>query len=46
VPLLLTLIATPVIYSWLDDAAHSRMLGWVWRALEWRLVQIDRLVSR
>jgi HAE1 family hydrophobic/amphiphilic exporter-1 len=44
--LLLTLVATPVIYSWLDDAAHSRAVGWVWRVMKWPLVKIDQLVSR
>ena len=44
--LLLTLVATPVIYSWLDDLAHSRVAGWIGTGLSWPLVQIDRLVSR
>jgi HAE1 family hydrophobic/amphiphilic exporter-1 len=44
--LLLTLIATPVIYSWLDDAAHSKAVGWVWKALTWPFLQLDRLVSK
>src|SRR5262249_26809010 len=44
--LLLTLIATPVIYSWLDDLAHARAVKRVWSWLSWPLMQIDRLVSR
>ncbi|MBC8068124.1 MAG: efflux RND transporter permease subunit [Deltaproteobacteria bacterium] len=44
--LLLTLIATPVIYTWLDDVAHSRVVAWVWRWLSWPLLRLDRLVSR
>ncbi len=44
--LLLTLIATPVIYSWLDDLAHARTTKRVWGWLIWPLRQLDRLVSR
>ena len=44
--LLLTLIATPVIFSWLDDIAASRVVRWAGVGMRWPLVQIDRLVSR
>ncbi|MCA9581025.1 MAG: efflux RND transporter permease subunit [Myxococcales bacterium] len=44
--LLLTLIATPVIYSWLDDASHSRVARLLGRTLRWPLVRLDQLVSR
>jgi HAE1 family hydrophobic/amphiphilic exporter-1 len=44
--LLLTLVATPVIYSWLDDAKHSRVVGWIGHGIKWPLVTLDRLVSR
>ena len=44
--LLLTLVATPVIYSWLDDVAHAKTTKRVWSWLSWPLLQIDRLVSR
>jgi HAE1 family hydrophobic/amphiphilic exporter-1 len=43
--LLLTLLATPVIYSWLDDLAHARAVKRVWGWLSWPLVRLDRLVS-
>jgi HAE1 family hydrophobic/amphiphilic exporter-1 len=44
--LLLTLVATPVIFVWLDDLRHSRLVAFVGRALRWPLVTLDRLVSR
>ncbi|HEY8430957.1 MAG TPA: efflux RND transporter permease subunit [Sandaracinaceae bacterium] len=44
--LLLTLIATPVIYSWLDDLAHARWVKWVARVALAPLRGLDRLVSR
>jgi len=44
--LLLTLIATPVIFSWLDDLANARALKWIGRGLRWPFTAIDRLVSR
>lgn len=44
--LLLTLVATPVIFVWLDDLRHSRVVGFVGRALAWPLVTLDRIVSR
>jgi HAE1 family hydrophobic/amphiphilic exporter-1 len=44
--LLLTLLATPVVYSWLDDLSHARWLRWVGRALLWPVRKLDRLVSR
>lgn len=44
--LLLTLLATPVIYSWLDDISHSRFVGWIWYGMKWPFMMLDRLVSR
>ena len=44
--LLLTLVATPVIFAWLDDLRHSRVVGWLGRALVWPLLALDRAVSQ
>jgi len=44
--LLLTLVATPVLYSWLDDLAHARWVKWVARVIKWPFLQLDRLISR
>lgn len=44
--LLLTLVATPVIFSWLDDVVHSRFAHYVGRGLAWPFGLVDRLVSR
>lgn len=44
--LLLTLVATPVIFTWLDDLRHSRLVALLGRALRWPMVTIDRLVSK
>lgn len=44
--LLLTLIATPVIFAWLDDLANSRAVAAAGRVLAWPLVTLDRIVSR
>ncbi len=44
--LLLTLIATPVIFSWLDDLSHSRTVGAVARVALWPFQLMDRLVSK
>jgi HAE1 family hydrophobic/amphiphilic exporter-1 len=44
--LLLTLIATPVIFCWLDDLAHSRVASMLGGALRWPLVKLDQLVCR
>jgi HAE1 family hydrophobic/amphiphilic exporter-1 len=44
--LLLTLIATPVIFSWLDDLSHSRAVKLGGRAMLWPFQVIDRLVSK
>ncbi len=43
--LVLTLVATPVIYSWLDDLSHSRAIGMIGRALRWPLSRLDALVT-
>jgi HAE1 family hydrophobic/amphiphilic exporter-1 len=44
--LLLTLIATPVVYSWLDDLGSSRFTKLLGRGLLWPFQQIDRVLSR
>lgn len=44
--LLLTLIATPVVFSWLDDVSHSRAVSFAGSVLVWPLRQLDRLVSK
>jgi len=44
--LLLTLIATPIVYSWLDDLGVSRFTQLAAKILIWPFRQIDRLVSR
>jgi HAE1 family hydrophobic/amphiphilic exporter-1 len=44
--LLLTLIATPVIFSWLDDLSHARWVRAAGRAALWPLLRLDQLISR
>jgi HAE1 family hydrophobic/amphiphilic exporter-1 len=44
--LLLTLVATPVVYSWLDDLGASRVTKAFGRAVLWPLRQIDRVLGR
>jgi HAE1 family hydrophobic/amphiphilic exporter-1 len=44
--LLLTLVATPVIFTWLDDVRHSRVVAFLGRAVTWPFTALDRLVSR
>jgi hydrophobic/amphiphilic exporter-1 (mainly G- bacteria), HAE1 family len=44
--LLLTLVATPVIFTWLDDLRHSRVVALLGRAVRWPFTALDRLVSR
>jgi len=44
--LLLTLVATPVIFSWLDDISHSRVVKAVGAITLWPFQMIDRLVSK
>jgi HAE1 family hydrophobic/amphiphilic exporter-1 len=44
--LLLTLIATPVIYTWFDDASHSRYVRWAGMIFTVPLGAIDRLFTR
>jgi HAE1 family hydrophobic/amphiphilic exporter-1 len=41
--LLLTLVATPVVYSFFDDLAHSRRMSWLWHALGTPLRALDGL---
>jgi HAE1 family hydrophobic/amphiphilic exporter-1 len=44
--LLLTLIATPVVYSWLDDLGASRVTKLIGRGILWPLQRLDRALSR
>ncbi len=44
--LLLTLIATPVIFSWLDDIANSRAVKFIARMIRAVFSPIDRFFSR
>jgi HAE1 family hydrophobic/amphiphilic exporter-1 len=44
--LVLTLIATPVVYSFFDDLAHSRRIAAVGHALSWPFRAIDGLFAR
>ena len=44
--LLLTLIATPVIFSWLDDLAHATWVKRVGAVVSWPLRSIDRLLTK
>jgi HAE1 family hydrophobic/amphiphilic exporter-1 len=44
--LLLTLIATPVVYTWFDDLSHSRAVGAFARFVTWPFRMVDRLFSR
>jgi HAE1 family hydrophobic/amphiphilic exporter-1 len=44
--LVLTLVATPVLFSWLDDVRHSRAVKFLWFVITWPLLQLDRLVTR
>ncbi len=44
--LFLTLIATPVVYSWLDDLAHSRRIKRVAYFVSYPIRLLDRIFSR
>ena len=44
--LILTLVATPVVFSWLDDLSHARWTRRFGRALTWPLRKLDELVTR
>jgi HAE1 family hydrophobic/amphiphilic exporter-1 len=44
--LLLTLVATPVIFCWLDDLRHSKFVALLGRALTWPMRKLDDLVTR
>jgi hypothetical protein len=44
--LLLTLIATPVIYTWFDDAAHSRLVRWIGLVVSFPFRMINRIFER
>jgi HAE1 family hydrophobic/amphiphilic exporter-1 len=44
--LLLTLVATPVIFSWLDDIAHSRTAARIGLTVRWPFRFVDGLVTR
>jgi HAE1 family hydrophobic/amphiphilic exporter-1 len=44
--LVLTLVATPVLFSWLDDIRHSRAVKFIFFVITWPLVKLDNLVTR
>jgi hypothetical protein len=44
--LLLTLIATPVVFTWFDDISHSRFVAAFARIVSWPFRKIDGLFSR
>ncbi|MCB9592366.1 MAG: efflux RND transporter permease subunit [Sandaracinaceae bacterium] len=44
--LVLTLIATPVIYSWLDDISDAWIVKAMGRAMVWPFKKLDALLSR
>ncbi|MFO0684664.1 MAG: efflux RND transporter permease subunit [Sandaracinus sp.] len=41
--LLLTLVATPVVYTWFDDLSHSRFVAAVGGFVTWPIRKIDQL---
>jgi hypothetical protein len=43
---LLTLIATPVVFTWFDDISHSRFVAAFARIVSWPFRKIDGLFSR
>ena len=43
--LLLTLVATPVVYTWFDDLSHSRGVAFVGRVVTWPFRRIDALFA-
>jgi len=43
--LLLTLIATPIVYSWFDDLAHSGLVRLIKRVGGWMVGKIDWVFS-
>jgi HAE1 family hydrophobic/amphiphilic exporter-1 len=44
--LLLTLVATPVFFTWFDDIAHSRAVAWIKRMIAAPIRAIDSLFDR
>ena len=44
--LLLTLLATPVIFTWFDNAAHSRFVKWVKRVSMAPWLALDRIFQK
>lgn len=44
--LLLTLVATPVIFSWLDDLAHARWVKRVGVWVRWPLGKLEKLLNK
>ncbi len=43
--LLLTLLATPVVFSWFDDLAHSRAVKFAKRVIVWPFQKLDALLT-
>jgi HAE1 family hydrophobic/amphiphilic exporter-1 len=43
--LLLTLLATPVVYTWFDDLSHSRAVRFVGRVVRFPFAKIDALFT-
>ena len=44
--LLLTLLATPVFFTWFDNAAHSRFVKWVSRVMSAPMRAVDRIFEK
>jgi HAE1 family hydrophobic/amphiphilic exporter-1 len=44
--LLLTLLATPVVFSWFDDISHSRAVKFIGRAVSWPFRRLEALFEK